>query len=138
MGDNVTIMQHVTLGGTGNERGDRHPKIGNHVQIGVKATILGKLPTARRIVPFLSAATVPFCCAALEHILGAPGLCFRPLCAHQAEGRSAILRVRQDGGETVCSAQATSWWVPGRASQQVPWCSRLWPKTYWLLEIQPR
>ena len=41
VGDHVTIMQHVTLGGTGNERGDRHPKIGNHVQIGVKATILG-------------------------------------------------------------------------------------------------
>ena len=44
MGDHVTIMQHVTLGGTGNERGDRHPKIGNHVQIGVKATILGECP----------------------------------------------------------------------------------------------
>ncbi len=42
VGDHVTIMQHVTLGGTGNEPGDRHPKIGNHVQIGVKATILGK------------------------------------------------------------------------------------------------
>lgn len=41
VGNHVTIMQHVTLGGTGNEPGDRHPKIGNHVQIGVKATILG-------------------------------------------------------------------------------------------------
>ena len=41
VGDHVTIMQHVTLGGTGNNRGDRHPKIGDHVQIGVKATILG-------------------------------------------------------------------------------------------------
>ena len=41
VGDHVTIMQHVTLGGTGNEPGDRHPKIGSHVQIGVKATILG-------------------------------------------------------------------------------------------------
>ncbi len=44
VGDHVTIMQHVTLGGTGNEPGDRHPKIGNHVQIGVKATILGDIP----------------------------------------------------------------------------------------------
>ena len=42
VGDHVTIMQHVTLGGTGNEPGDRHPKIGSHVQIGVKATILGE------------------------------------------------------------------------------------------------
>jgi serine acetyltransferase len=41
VGDHVTIMQHVTLGGTGNEPGDRHPKIGDYVQIGVKATILG-------------------------------------------------------------------------------------------------
>jgi serine O-acetyltransferase len=41
VGDHVTIMQHVTLGGTGNDSCDRHPKIGNHVQIGVKATILG-------------------------------------------------------------------------------------------------
>lgn len=42
VGDHVTIMQHVTLGGTGNEPGDRHPKIGDFVQIGVKATILGQ------------------------------------------------------------------------------------------------
>lgn len=41
VGDHVTLMQHVTLGGTGKERGDRHPKIGDYVQIGVKATILG-------------------------------------------------------------------------------------------------
>lgn len=41
VGDHVTIMQHVTLGGTGSVRGDRHPKIGDYVQIGVKATILG-------------------------------------------------------------------------------------------------
>ena len=45
MGDHVTIMQHVTLGGTGNDSCDRHPKIGNHVQIGVKATILGGILT---------------------------------------------------------------------------------------------
>ena len=41
VGNGVTIMQHVTLGGTGAEAADRHPKIGDHVQIGVKATILG-------------------------------------------------------------------------------------------------
>ena len=44
VGDHVTIMQHVTLGGTGNEAADRHPKIGDYVQIGVKATILGLFP----------------------------------------------------------------------------------------------
>ncbi len=46
VGDHVTMMQHVTLGGTGNDSCDRHPKIGNHVQIGVKATILGETFTS--------------------------------------------------------------------------------------------
>ncbi len=41
VGDYVTLMQHVTLGGTGAAAADRHPKISDHVQIGVKATILG-------------------------------------------------------------------------------------------------
>ena len=45
VGDHVTIMQHVTLGGTGAAAADRHPKIGDHVQIGVKATILGACPS---------------------------------------------------------------------------------------------
>ncbi|CAL8463506.1 g3040 [Coccomyxa elongata] len=48
VGDHVTIMQHVTLGGTGSVRGDRHPKIGDYVQIGVKATILGNIQVGRR------------------------------------------------------------------------------------------
>ncbi|MBL4787207.1 MAG: serine O-acetyltransferase [Cohaesibacteraceae bacterium] len=41
--DNVSIMQGVTLGGTGKEQGDRHPKIRQGVMIGAGATILGNI-----------------------------------------------------------------------------------------------
>lgn len=41
IGNNVSILQNVTLGGTGKEHGDRHPKISDNVLIGASATILG-------------------------------------------------------------------------------------------------
>ena len=41
--DNISIMQGVTLGGTGNESGDRHPKIYSGVLIGSSAQILGNV-----------------------------------------------------------------------------------------------
>lgn len=41
IGNNVTIYQGVTLGGTGNEKGKRHPTIGDNVVIGNGARILG-------------------------------------------------------------------------------------------------
>ncbi len=43
VGDRVSILQGVTLGGTGKETGDRHPKIGQGVLIGAHATILGNI-----------------------------------------------------------------------------------------------
>ncbi|SDZ73212.1 serine O-acetyltransferase [Lachnospiraceae bacterium NK3A20] len=43
VGDNVTIYQGVTLGGTGKEQGKRHPTIGNNVMIGSGAKILGNI-----------------------------------------------------------------------------------------------
>ncbi len=43
IGDNVTMYQGVTLGGTGKERGKRHPTIGDNVMIGVGAKILGAI-----------------------------------------------------------------------------------------------
>ncbi|KHN15963.1 Putative serine acetyltransferase 5 [Glycine soja] len=42
-GNNVSILHHVTLGGTGKVGGDRHPKIGDGVLIGAGATILGNI-----------------------------------------------------------------------------------------------
>ncbi len=41
IGDNCTIYQGVTLGGTGKDSGKRHPTIGNNVMIGAGAKILG-------------------------------------------------------------------------------------------------
>lgn len=43
IGNNVSILHHVTLGGTGKVGGDRHPKIGDGVLIGAGATILGNI-----------------------------------------------------------------------------------------------
>lgn len=43
VGDNVTIYQGVTLGGTGKERGKRHPTIGNNVVVGTGAKVLGNI-----------------------------------------------------------------------------------------------
>jgi serine O-acetyltransferase len=43
IGDDVSLLQGVTLGGTGKERGDRHPKLGRGVLVGANATILGNI-----------------------------------------------------------------------------------------------
>ena len=41
IGDNCTIYQNVTLGGTGKENGKRHPTLGNNVLIGAGTKVLG-------------------------------------------------------------------------------------------------
>ena len=41
IGDDVTLYQGVTLGGTGKENGKRHPTIGNNVVVGAGAKVLG-------------------------------------------------------------------------------------------------
>lgn len=41
IGDDCTLYQNVTLGGTGKQRGKRHPTLGNRVVVGVGAKILG-------------------------------------------------------------------------------------------------
>jgi serine O-acetyltransferase len=43
VGDDVSMLHEVTLGGTGKECGDRHPKVGNCVLIGAGAKILGNV-----------------------------------------------------------------------------------------------
>ena len=43
VGDDCSILHGVTLGGTGKESGDRHPKIGNGVLLGAGATVLGNI-----------------------------------------------------------------------------------------------
>lgn len=43
IGDDVSMLHGVTLGGTGAERGDRHPKVGNGVLLGAGAKVLGNI-----------------------------------------------------------------------------------------------
>ncbi len=43
IGDDVLLYQGVTLGGTGNERGKRHPTLGNRVVVGTGAAVLGDI-----------------------------------------------------------------------------------------------
>lgn len=47
VGDNVSILHAVTLGGTGKDEGDRHPKIGDGVLIGAGAKVLGNITVGR-------------------------------------------------------------------------------------------
>ncbi len=41
--NDVSILENVTLGGTGNETGDRHPKVRRGAMIGAGAKILGNI-----------------------------------------------------------------------------------------------
>jgi serine O-acetyltransferase len=43
IGDDVLLYQGVTLGGTGNERGKRHPTLGSRVVVGTGASVLGNI-----------------------------------------------------------------------------------------------
>ena len=43
IGDDVLLYQGVTLGGTGKEKGKRHPTVGSHVVIGTGAKVLGNI-----------------------------------------------------------------------------------------------
>ena len=48
VGDDVTIYQGVTLGGTGFARGKRHPTVGNEVMIGAGSALLGPIEVGDR------------------------------------------------------------------------------------------
>jgi serine O-acetyltransferase len=47
IGDDVSILQEVTLGGTGKERGDRHPKVRDGVLLAAGAKVLGNIEIGR-------------------------------------------------------------------------------------------
>jgi serine O-acetyltransferase len=49
IGDDVLLYQGVTLGGTGNEQGKRHPTIGNNVVIGTGAKVLGSITIGNNV-----------------------------------------------------------------------------------------
>ena len=49
IGDNVTLYQGVTLGGTGKEKGKRHPTIGNNVVVSTGAKVLGAITIGNNV-----------------------------------------------------------------------------------------
>jgi serine O-acetyltransferase len=50
VGNNVTLFQGVTLGGTGKEKGKRHPTIGDNVVIGAGAKVLGNIKIGNNVM----------------------------------------------------------------------------------------
>lgn len=71
IGGNCTLYQGVTLGGTGKERGKRHPTLGDHVTVGAGAKVLGNITVGdgakigagavvlRDVPPYATAVGVP-------------------------------------------------------------------------------
>ena len=71
VGDDVSMLHGVTLGGTGADRGDRHPKIGKGVLLGAGAKVLGNITVGdyakvasgsvvlKNVPPHCTAAGVP-------------------------------------------------------------------------------
>ena len=49
IGDDCTIYQGVTLGGTGKDQGKRHPTLGNHVMVGSGAKVLGPIKIGNNV-----------------------------------------------------------------------------------------
>lgn len=100
IGDNVSILHGVTLGGTGKESGDRHPKIGSGVLLGAGATVLGNIAVGncsrvaagslvvKAVPPNVTVAGVP------ARVVGFAG------CAEPSRVMDQILGEEQrDGGE---------------------------------------
>ena len=49
VGNDVTLYQGVTLGGTGKEKGKRHPTLGNNVLVGAGAKVLGSITIGNNV-----------------------------------------------------------------------------------------
>ena len=78
IGDYVTLFQGVTLGGTGKERGKRHPTLGNHVVVGAGAKILGGI-TIGDNVKIGANSVVLKNVAANSTVIGVPGRVIKSL-----------------------------------------------------------
>jgi len=86
IGNDVSILQGVTLGGTGKENGDRHPKIGNGVVLHPGATVLGNIPVGDgAVIMPKSIATKPV--PPLARVSGVPAkiVSFRQATAEEFE-----------------------------------------------------
>ncbi|MBA7562802.1 Serine acetyltransferase [subsurface metagenome] len=76
IGNNATLFQGVTLGGTGKETGKRHPTVGDNVVIGAGAKVLGGITLGNNVFIGANAVVlkpVPDDCT----VVGVPGRCIR-------------------------------------------------------------
>jgi serine O-acetyltransferase len=83
IGNDVLLYQGVTLGGTGHEKGKRHPTLGNHVVVGTGAKVLGNISIGDHVKIGAGSVVVR---SAPDHstVIGVPG---------------HIVRNRNEGGE---------------------------------------
>jgi serine O-acetyltransferase len=72
LGRNVTLFQGVTLGGTGKERGKRHPTLGDNVVVGAGAKVLGNITVGSNSIVGANAVVIR---DVPEHstVVGVPG-----------------------------------------------------------------
>lgn len=73
IGDWCKIFQNVTLGGTGNISGKRHPTLGNNVLVGAKATVLGAITIGDNVKIGAETVVVNKDIPANTTVVGAPG-----------------------------------------------------------------
>ncbi len=83
IGDDVLLYQGVTLGGTGHEKGKRHPTLGNHVVVGTGAKVLGNILIGDH-VKIGAGSVVVRPAPAYSTVIGVPG---------------HIVRARNEGGD---------------------------------------
>jgi serine O-acetyltransferase len=130
VGDDVSMLHEVTLGGTGKESGDRHPKIGDGVLLGAGAKILGNIRIGagskvasgsvvlREVPPHSTAAGVPARVVGREETK-APALrmdqvvASPPVCPPQGPGTGEACLTCPEGAES--AGRATLSWEEGQA-----------------------
>lgn len=72
VGDNVTLFQGVTLGGTGKEKGKRHPTLGSNIVVGTGAKVLGNIKVGDGVMIGANAVVVKDI-PADSTVVGVPG-----------------------------------------------------------------
>lgn len=72
IGKNVTLFQGVTLGGTGKEKGKRHPTLGNNVIVGAGAKVLGNIRIGNNVTVGANAVVIRDV-PANSTVVGVPG-----------------------------------------------------------------
>jgi serine O-acetyltransferase len=100
VGDNVTIYQGVTLGGTSLQRVKRHPTIGNNVTIGVGAKIIGNI-TIGDNTKIGAASVVIKSVPANATVVGNPG---RVVAVHDPDTET-VMRLPDPVGEKIDSLE---------------------------------